>query len=810
MEQLFFEYNLVIDKNLDFNVFNNGYATINGNNLGTIFIINSGVIVKLQNLIITKGQGTFGGAIYNNGTLNINNCIFRENNAQNGGAIYNDASINITNTTTVVGNTIPANGGTVVISNTTFINNNATDNGGAIYNGGKITINNSTLTSNTATYNGGTLTVTNSTFRNNNAQNGGAIYNDATIIITNSSTLTTSTATHNGGVLTIKNSTFIGNIATNNGGAIYNGGKITINNSTLTGSTVARNGGTLSINNSVIIGNIAQNGGAIYNDAASIVAASTLTDNTAQNGGTFTITHNTLAGNTATNNGGAIDNNAIINTTDNTLTTNTIQNGAGTLTVTNNTIVGNTAPNGNAIYNYAEINGTNNILTTNTVQNGGIIIATSNWWGSTSGPASNDVAGNSSITVIPFLNYTMNLNITASNSTPKVGKEFIYIIIVTNNGPDDATDVQLIDGIPPGFNFNGYISSQGTYNSATDIWNIETLASGASAILQLFVTPTSSVNGTNVTKNVTLINTNQTANVTVFVPAVIANLVLNITTSNPTPNVGEKFIYTIIVNNNGSDTATGVKVTDFIPAGLTFNGYTASQGNYNSTTGIWNVGTIANGTSATLLLYVTPKASVAGKNLINNATIPGQSVNVTIHVPKANVVLSKTTSNTAPRVGQQFRYIIIATNHGPDTATGVKVSDFIPAGLTFNGYTASQGNYNSATGIWNVGTIANDASATLLLYVTPKISLVGKTLTNEATIITQNEYNSEISNTTNVTVYIDSRINNITKNPVKTSANVQKVSMKSTGAPALPLILGLLVMIFGVAYKARKKLKKKK
>ncbi|NMC60850.1 MAG: hypothetical protein GYA51_15920, partial [Candidatus Methanofastidiosa archaeon] len=47
---IFPEYGLVIDKNLNFDVFNNGYATIDGGNFGTIFIINNGVVVNLQNL----------------------------------------------------------------------------------------------------------------------------------------------------------------------------------------------------------------------------------------------------------------------------------------------------------------------------------------------------------------------------------------------------------------------------------------------------------------------------------------------------------------------------------------------------------------------------------------------------------------------------------------------------------------------------------------------------------------------------------------------------------------------------------------
>ena len=204
---------------------------------------------------------------------------------------------------------------------------------------------------------------------------------------------------------------------------------------------------------------------------------------------------------------------------------------------------------------------------------------------------------------------------------------------MTNNGPDTATDVQVIDGIPAGLTFNSFTASQGTYNHATEIWNIGSLASGVSAVLQLFVTPTSSVAGTLVTKNATLINTNDTSSATVTVAGTPVSIVLTKTASNLTPNVGQQFNYILTVINNGANTATGVQVTDILPAGLTFNGYTASQGTYNSGTGIWNVGTLVNGAGAILHLFVTPTAITAGTTVSNTATTPGQTATATVAVP---------------------------------------------------------------------------------------------------------------------------------------------------------------------------------
>src|SRR4029453_10618220 len=54
-------------------------------------------------------------------------------------------------------------------------------------------------------------------------------------------------------------------------------------------------------------------------------------------------------------------------------------------------------------------------------------------------------------------------------------------------------------------------------------------------------------------------------------------------------------------------------------------------------------------------------------------------------------------------------------NAGPDDATGVALQDTLPAGVAFQSATASQGTYNSVTGVWTVGTVINGATQTLTI-----------------------------------------------------------------------------------------------
>ena len=76
-----------------------------------------------------------------------------------------------------------------------------------------------------------------------------------------------------------------------------------------------------------------------------------------------------------------------------------------------------------------------------------------------------------------------------SNATPNVGDVVTFTIEATNNGPDNATDVRIVDVVKPGF---GYVASSMTggdtrNDSSPDgtglDWGITNLTSGASVIL---------------------------------------------------------------------------------------------------------------------------------------------------------------------------------------------------------------------------------------------------------------------------------------------------------------------------------------
>lgn len=69
--------------------------------------------------------------------------------------------------------------------------------------------------------------------------------------------------------------------------------------------------------------------------------------------------------------------------------------------------------------------------------------------------------------------------------------------------------------------------------------------------------------------------------------------------------------FTLVVKNNGPDTAVNVKVTDALPDGLEYVSYQASPGTYyDPLTNVWTIGDMVNGSSATLKLVA--KATKTG------------------------------------------------------------------------------------------------------------------------------------------------------------------------------------------------------
>ena len=227
--------------------------------------------------------------------------------------------------------------------------------------------------------------------------------------------------------------------------------------------------------------------------------------------------------------------------------------------------------------------------------------------------------------------------------------------------------------------------------------------------------------------------------------AAAADVALQKTVDRAQPSVGETVTFTVTATNRGPSSATGVFVEDTLPPGLTLVTATPSQGTtYDAGTGGWTIGDLALSASATLTLVASVDTTGV---LVNEARKTAQTevdpnplndmaeaeINA---IATADIGVGKAISTRAPAVGGDVSFTVTATNFGPSPATGVVITDPLPAGLTFVSAMPSQGTYDQASGVWTVGDLA--ATRTALLSVTARVTQVGP-FTNTATRTASNE-----------------------------------------------------------------------
>jgi uncharacterized repeat protein (TIGR01451 family) len=202
-------------------------------------------------------------------------------------------------------------------------------------------------------------------------------------------------------------------------------------------------------------------------------------------------------------------------------------------------------------------------------------------------------------------------------------------------------------------------------------------------------------------------------------------------TDSPDPvTVGNNLTYTVTITNNGPDAATGVTLTDTLPGGVTVVSIYSTNGACSLASGTvtCNFDPMANGAVVTVTIVVTPNtpggitntATVAGNETDPN-TANNTATAVTTVIQPSDLSVTKTDAPDPVTVGSNLTYTVTITNNGPDAATGVTLTDTLPGGVTFVSATPSQGSCNQAAGVvtCNLGSLANGASATVTIVVTP-------------------------------------------------------------------------------------------
>lgn len=200
------------------------------------------------------------------------------------------------------------------------------------------------------------------------------------------------------------------------------------------------------------------------------------------------------------------------------------------------------------------------------------------------------------------------------------------------------------------------------------------------------------------------------------------------------PLVGTNVTFTIQATGNGPATATGVVVTDVVPTGdpvnsVVYQSSTTTAGTYNPATGAWSVGTLATGQTETLTITATVNTGTPFTNTARrtrtdqpdrNAANDVASVTINPVLPSMDIAVTKGVDRDEIPIGGTATFTITAKNSGPQDAVGVQIRDVLPPGLTFvpdPPDDTDTGTYDPVTGLWDIGPLAANATATRTITV---------------------------------------------------------------------------------------------
>ena len=238
-----------------------------------------------------------------------------------------------------------------------------------------------------------------------------------------------------------------------------------------------------------------------------------------------------------------------------------------------------------------------------------------------------------------------------------------------------------------------------------------------------------------------------------------ADLQVSLGVDNTFPEVGETIDLQVDLKNLGPQSAPDVAVNVVLPTGLTYVSATPEQGTFDADTGVWTVGAMAFDALLGMTLTATVDSGTAGTDLETTATIESASVldpvpgnnnasrSVSVLAPTgSDLSVTLTVNSDVPVTGQTLTYTMTVTNNGPEAATDIIAELSLPAGVTFDTATPDQGNFFEGWETWDLGDLALDAMATLIVTATVDALQEGQTLTTPASITSLNESDPNSAN----------------------------------------------------------------
>ncbi|EJL84641.1 conserved repeat protein, partial [Polaromonas sp. CF318] len=342
-------------------------------------------------------------------------------------------------------------------------------------------------------------------------------------------------------------------------------------------------------------------------------------------------------------------------------------------------------------------------------------------------PASGNNGGNGSVVITP-LNPTRLITKSQPSPALAVGRDSVYTLTVTASTSTPFFTATVGDQLPANLTYVGWSGTGWTCPTATGgtgtlvACTYSSTTATTTATLNITVRPTSTTTVTNRASVGSVGNATQPAPSTCTgnntpvgcatpVTNTPTNAILNLVKSAPSPalKVGSNSAYTLTVTNTGTTASTTARILDQLPANLTYvsgvgTGWTCSTAPSGGGTLVTcdYTGSIATGGgTAAVVITVTPTSAASVTNYAavdrtGGTNTPTPSTCTAANTPTAGCAapvtstptivilgLVKSAPSPALQVFSNSAYTLTVTNSGTAASTTARITDQLPANLTY-------------------------------------------------------------------------------------------------------------------------------
>ena len=386
------------------------------------------------------------------------------------------------------------------------------------------------------------------------------------------------------------------------------------------------------------------------------------------------------------------------------------------------------------------------------------------------------------ITAVNVVDLEVHKKVDVTSSFVYVGDRIAFTVTVKNNGPCDATNVQVAEKLSPHLRMIDYSTWGSTYDVNAGIWDIGNLAKGDYRDLIIWCEVVSSGNISNVVVATSTENDTNKSNNRDEIPNITAKDIVDLQITKECNftgdliNVTDYIKYTVTLFNDGPSNATEVYVSEALSPHLKLVRYETDYGYYNVTGGYWYVGRLNNQSTAVLTIYaqVISNGTIANVVIANSKEEDSNYTNNRAEVKNITsqyIVDLQIKKEVSPDVTDiditvPITFTITVYNAGPCNATGVYVSEPLSDILVPTSITASKGSYDGYT--WVIDELKSGETATLTITANSAYSGV---IENEV-YVTSREIDTNTSNNKDnitpirVSAQIDLSVTKTVANPV--------------------------------------------